>query len=91
MSIDDVRMSDRAVLKQIKTYQPLKFAFSRSANHPHKTASCGGMLDLFLGKTIVLTNGLDMRCKGEASIVDEEISSVRIVANVESVKAFWSE
>ena len=89
MSIDNVAVSDGAVLKQIEMNQTLEFPFYGSANHPHEAASGSSLLDLFLGESfIILANSLDWGREGKLHIIDKDIGGIRVLTKIDGMKTF---
>ena len=73
------------------TYQALVFTFGGGAYHPHDAACKSSALDLFLGESfIITTNSLDRGMKRKAGIIDEEVGSIRVLAKINRMQAFFS-
>lgn len=96
MSIGDVSVSNGAVFEEVETYQTLKITFGRGCNHAHKTSGGSGLLDLFLGKSIVVvTNSCNVQVvirrriiEGQRGIINQHVGCSRVISKIEGVEAF---
>ena len=64
------------------------FTRSRCANHGHDAASSSSLLNLFLGETFkILADSANRRVVGEISVIDEDKSGFRVVAEIIGMQA----
>jgi hypothetical protein len=54
VSANHIRISNRAVFKEVETYQTLEIMLRWRGNHPQEATSGFSLLNLFLGESVLV-------------------------------------
>jgi hypothetical protein len=91
MSVNDVRVGDRAVVQEVVTHQGLILALSRGTDHSHDPAGARSLLDLSFGEPFVIFSdsgdwGLS---KGKGCVIDENEGGFRSILEIKDMETIF--